>query len=180
MVDVEYRIKEYQDFDLENIVSLDEIHNFLRLPDVDPELEILRESAIREAERYMNRPITKQAGVIFANKHEFKMPYLPVMGSVAIQDMKNSNGVVTEYTISDFDYRIAIDKTVRLPVTINLVWLSDNAEQPVSLKIALLKMIASHYEMREDAVIAASVSPIPNTSKRILDLYRVGGGSGRL
>ena len=54
----------------------------------------------------------------------------------------------------------------------------DNAEQPVSLKIALLKMIALHHEMRRRRNCCL-VSPIPTTSKRIhFDFRRAGGGLG--
>ncbi|MFQ2201033.1 hypothetical protein ACK325_02565 [Aeromonas hydrophila] len=176
MKQVEYRI-DYSDVDFEVLVKEDEIQNYLRLPDSDFEIPILRESAIRMAERYMNRPLTKQSGSVYANVHEFRIPYTPITGDITIKSITDSSGKpVTGYTWDRVTNKIKLDRLVQLPVTLEIDFIKEDVPLPAAIKLAILKICATEYELREDSVVAASVTEIPNTAAKILDLYSLPAG----
>lgn len=177
MKQVEYKVEFSDDVDFETLVKEDEIQNFLRLPDSDQEIPILREAAIRMAERYMNRPLTKQSGSVYANAHEFRVPYTPITGSIAIKSITDaSDKPVIDYSWDKVTNKVKLDRLVQLPVTISIDFVKEEIPLPAAIKLAILKIVSTEYELREDSVIAASVVEIPNTAARILDLYSLPAG----
>lgn len=177
MKQVEYKIDGYESTNLETLISDDEIQNFLRLPDSDQEIPILREAAIRIAERYMNRPLTKQSGSVYANTHEFRVPYTPITGYIAIKSITDvSDKPVSGYSWDKVTNKVKLDRLVQLPVTISIDFVKEDIPLPAAIKLAILKIVSTEYELREDSVIAASVVEIPNTAARILDLYSLPAG----
>lgn len=177
MKQVEYKIDGYESTNLETLISDDEIQNFLRLPDSDQEIPILREAAIRMAERYMNRPLTKQSGWVYANAHEFRVPYTPITGSIAIKSITDaSDKPVIDYSWDKVTNKVKIDRLVQLPVTISIDFVKEDIPLPAAIKLAILKIAATEYEYRESSIVGASVAEIPNSASRILDLYSLPAG----
>ncbi|HHW4400003.1 TPA: head-tail connector protein [Aeromonas hydrophila] len=178
MLSVVYKVKtvigSYDD-----LISDDEIQNYLRLPDADDEISILKLGCLSAAETYLNRPLVESVVSVEANSRSFLMPYMPISKNINIIDVSNDQGEVTDFHYSDVSTRVTIGPTVQLPVTFTVHTMVGDKKLHPSIKIAVLKMIASEYEMREDAVIGASVSSIPNTSERILKLYRSNPIKGR-
>lgn len=176
MKQVEYKI-DYPDVDFELLVKEDEIQNYLRLPDSDSEIPILRESAIRMAERYMNRPLTKQSGSVYANVYGFRIPYTPITGDIAVKSITDASGKpVQGYELDRVTNRVKLDRLVQLPVTLEIDFIKEDVPLPAAIKLAILKICATEYELREDSVVSASVTEIPNTAARILDLYSLPAG----
>jgi len=177
MKQVEYKVEFSDDVDFEILVKEDEIQNFLRLPDSDQEIPILRESAIRIAERYMNRPLTKQSGCVYSNTHEFRVPYTPISGDIEIQTITdNSGNQITNYIWDRITNKVKIDNTVQLPVILSVDFIKENIPLPASIKLAILKICATEYDQREDHVVGASVTQVSNSAARILDLYSLPAG----
>ncbi|WP_330544493.1 hypothetical protein V0242_11770 [Aeromonas hydrophila] len=177
MLSVVYKVKQIGSYD--DLISDDEIQNYLILPDADDEISILKLGCLSAAETYLNRPLVESIVTVEAHSRSFMMPYIPINKNVEIIDVSNDSGQVTDFHYSDVSTRVTIGPTVALPVTFTVHVLGRDKTLHPSVKIAVLKMIASEYEMREDAVIGASVSSIPNPSQRILKLYRSNPIKGR-
>lgn len=178
MLSVVYKVKtvigSYDD-----LISDDEIQNYLRLPEADDEISILKLGCLSAAETYLNRPLVESVVSVEAHSRSFLMPYMPVNKNIEIIEASNDYGTVTDFHYSDVSTRVTIGPTVALPVTFTVHAMKGDTNLHPSIKISVMKMISSEYEMREDAVIGASVSSIPNTSERILKLYRANPIKGR-
>lgn len=178
MLSVVYKVKtvigSYDD-----LISDDEIQNYLANPDADDEVPMLKLGCLSAAETYLNRPIVESLVSVESHSRSFLMPYMPIGKNIEIIEASNDQGEVTDFHYSDVSTRVTIGPTIALPVTFTVHAMKGDTKLHPSIKIAVMKMISSEYEMREDAVIGASVSSIPNTSERILKLYRSNPIKGR-
>ncbi|MFQ2856028.1 head-tail connector protein [Aeromonas caviae] len=178
MLSVVYKVKEVIG-SYDDLISDEEIQNYLRLPDSEDEISILKLGCLSTAETFLNRPLIESIVTVESHARSFMMPYMPINKNIEIIKASNDDGIVTDFHYSDVSTRVTIGPTVALPVTFTVHVMKGDTTIHPSIKIAVLKMIASEYEMREDAVIGASVSSIPNTSQRILKLYRSNPIKGR-
>ncbi|MNQ72440.1 hypothetical protein D3C85_871440 [compost metagenome] len=131
------------------------------------------------AETCLNRPLVESIVTVESHSRSFMMPYMPINKNIEITEAINVDGIVTDFHYSDVSTQVTIGPSIELPVTFTVhVMKGDDTLHP-SIKIGVMKMVATEYEMREDTVIGASVASIPNTSKRILNLYRSNPIKGR-
>ncbi|MFQ2569783.1 head-tail connector protein [Aeromonas caviae] len=174
-MEVEYKITAASDSANENLITNDEIQSFLRLPEADPEIAILRDAAIRMAEKYMNRAITEQSGKIRSNVHSFRIPYIPLSGMVNITGVKSDNEEVLSYKFDHITGYFSVSRETSLPIVIDVSYEVESSI-PAAIKLAIMKIIATEYEMRESVSVGVSVTEAPNSAMRILDLYRLPSG----
>ncbi|MGY3913613.1 hypothetical protein ACW5XW_23865 [Aeromonas piscicola] len=178
MMSVVYKVDEVIGL-YDDLIEDDVIQNYLRLPDADEEIGLLKIGCLMSAETYLNRPLVESKVLVESNSRSFLLPYTPVNKNVEIIEASNAYGPVTDFEYSEVSNRVTIGSTVVLPVTFTTHVMKGDTSIHPSIQIGVLKAIASEYEMREDAVIGASVTSIPNQSKRILNLYRSNPIKGR-
>lgn len=176
-MEVEYKITIASDTVNRLFITDEEIQSFLRLPDFDLELTILRDAAIRMAERYMNRAITEQIGVVRSEMHSFRMPYIPFGGSLNITSIESAGEDVQVWNYDEVTGYLSVDSDLPLPLKVNVKYETNVDGIPAAIKLAILKIIATEYEMRESVSIGVSINEATNSATRILDLYRLPSGS---
>lgn len=156
-----YKIKSRQG-DAEQWLPLADIQRHLLLIDSSHNtlLELYRDAAIASAEKYMNRAILDTE----------VEAYFPVAGS---------------YTLPYGAYDV-LDDTPYNPIT-NAVEVAQDAVvtfiagfdggAPAALKLAVLLHVADMFEIRQSTATGFSVSEIPFSHEKVLDLFRLNGGA---
>lgn len=175
-MEVEYKITIASDSMNGIVIPTDEIQSFLRLPEADPEIVMLRDAAIRMAEQYMNRAITDQQGKVRATVRSFRIPYIPFSGNVVIKKVMANGEEIYRYNYDEITGYFSVDKDVQVPIVLDVQYEPNFTGVPAAVKLAIMKIIATEYEMRESVSIGVSITEAPNSATRILDLYRLPSG----
>jgi len=170
-----------------NILTLDQISQHLRIYDEYDEQYLfqLHDAAVDAAESYMNRVILQSKVIIETNNLLAKLPQGVASDVDSITYVNDSEQRVslTDYTFNTITNRVEINKATALTlnsakaskyqITFNTGWYLD--EIPSVITQAVLILIGSLYEMREDAVVGqgVTVNKIPNTHKQLLSKYKI-------
>ncbi len=170
-----------------SILTLSEITQHLRVYDEYDEgyLWQLYEAAYDSAEAYMNRVILKSKVIIETDDLTAKLPQGIAEGveSITYMDSEENRVDLLDYTFNEITNKVEVRRPARLvlcsskaskyQITFTTGW--DESEVPATIKQALLLLIGSLYEMREDTVIGqgVTVNKVPNTHKALLSKYKI-------
>lgn len=170
-----------------SLLTLDQIAQHLRVyDDYDNEyLMQLYNAAVDAAELYMNRVILKSKVIMETDNLLAKLPQGVASGVDSITYVNDSELRVglTDFTFNVITNRVDITKATALylstdnaskyQITFDTGWMQE--EVPPVILQAILMLIGSMYEMREDSVIGqgVTVNKVPNTHKQLLSKYKI-------
>lgn len=169
----------------EEVVTYEEAAAHLRIWDEEekPYVESLIATAVFSAETYMKRFIgtTEVAFNVCVSSPVLPFPDVVSLGSVSYADPSTGLDVTldasTDYKLDRYKKKIVITGAIpshvqRLDVTATFGWGVDNI--PPNVKHAVLMLVATLYEMREDATVGqgVTVTKVPITHKYLLNPYR--------
>ncbi len=170
-----------------DILTLSQIVQHLRVYDEYDENYILQlyDAAVNAAELYMNRVILESTVIMETDALTRKLPQgvASSVQSVTYMDDSENRVPLFNYSFNSITNRIDLSKSGALAlktdnaskyqVTFVTGWKED--EVPSVIKQAILILIGSMYEMREDSVIGqgVTVNKVPNTHKQLLSKYKI-------
>lgn len=164
-------------------VSYDLAKSHLRIFDDEEKgyIESLIESAVSFAESYMNRLVIESTVVVSMTDLHRQLPLgrAKEIVEIAYTDRYGNLKHLNDYTYSKLRNIIKPSKEVELigakdfEVTIVTGWSQD--EIPAHVKQALLMLVGTFYEMREDALVGQGISlhKVPLTHKVLLNKSKI-------
>jgi len=171
-------------------VSLDEVKQWLRISSGDTSQEqiitTLIKACTRSAELCMKRSLIAQTLTWEADSEDIKSPiYLPRPGINSITSFTTYDSAGASTLVSSSNYELVealfivarndgwtINRRRRAATIVYSAGIYTNrADVPDDIRLAILKMIGTHYQMRQDAVPGTIVSNVTQDAYSLLKPY---------
>ncbi|HDI3263899.1 TPA: hypothetical protein PMC50_002520 [Vibrio cholerae] len=164
------------------LIPLSEICDHVRVYDPHEEalLTVYRDAAIDFAERYMNKALLPQLLSIHL-PHWTPSTYLPLTSAPTVVSL--TSGLFSEYQNHDLEEiritgsRIWLSPKLRNRKDFTITYQTPNSPLAGSVKLGILKLIATWYESREDVSFGVSVTQVPFNHLACFNLHRIPAGS---
>lgn len=175
-------------------LRVEEVKEYLRIDagdnSQDQTISLLIKAARRTVEEYTRQSIISQTFTWDLDSDDAKNPiWIPRGPVTSITSLKTYDESGTETTVNSANYELversklvaradgwSIDSKERAAELIYVAGAyTDSTDTPDDIKLAMLKIIATHYESREDDIVGTVAGHVTNDWQSLLDSHRVYG-----